>query len=364
MIIGIDASRAVKKQRTGTENYSRSLIFWLANIDKNNHYRLYVGPDYAGDFNQLGKNFELKIIANKKYWTQVGLSFEMIKRKPDVLFVPSHLLPPITPTKTVVTIHDLAWKYFPEAYSKANIRIQEFAIRRAIKRGAEIIVYSDSTASDLKQFYKVDGEKIHFVPMGFDQPKQRSSNLSQNRRDEVGDQYLLFVGRLELKKNLLNLIRAYEMLRGERKIQHRLVLVGKEGHGFSEIKEQIDACKYSSDIITSGFVTEEEKNALYNNASLLVFPSLFEGFGFPILEAYAAGIPVITSNLSSMPQVAGKGAILVNPEKPFEIAAAISQILNKPDLASRLIRAGKDEIKKYSWERCAQETLKVLTETK
>lgn len=381
MLIGIDASRAVKKQRTGTENYSRNLIFEIAKIDQKNQYILYVGSDYDGSYDKFPKNFSVKIIPRKKYWTQIGLTLEMIKNKPDVLFVPSHILPTISGKRSVVTIHDLAWKYFPEVYSKKELSNQKFAISRAIAKKADIIVYSKSTQSDLKKFYPKSAKLIKFVPMGF----ESSRHCEEERRglpqgDPVGNPfekiassqkpsaiamtnqpYILFVGRLESKKNIRNLIKAYTMLRSERDIKEKLVLVGKPGFGYDDIQKEIESSKFKNDIVETGFVSNDDRNALYLGASLFTFPTLFEGFGYPILEAYSAGIPVVTSNVSSMPEVAGDGAILVNPKKPFEIAAAMSQILNKPQLAEKLVQSGKKQLTKYSWEICANETIKVLT---
>jgi len=359
MIIGIDASRAVKKQRTGTENYSRNLIFTLPKIDKINSYTLFVGSDYDGGFDQFPKNFTIKIIPNKKYWTQIGLSLEMIKNKFDVLFVPSHILPTISGKRSVITIHDLAWKYFPEVYSPKEIKTQDFSIRRVIAKKAHIIVYSRSTESDLKKFYPKSATLIKFVPMGFE-PEKSNSKMSDVIASKISEKYILFVGRLESKKNIINLIQAYDMLRNEREIKEKLVLAGKPGFGYDEISEEINKSKYKADIIETGFVSDSDRNSLYQSASIFVFPSLFEGFGFPILEAFAAGIPVVTSTISSMPEVAGNGAILINPKKPFEIAAAMSQILNKPELARKLVRSGQKELLKYSWETCAKETLSVL----
>ncbi|MEI8060878.1 MAG: glycosyltransferase family 1 protein [Candidatus Berkelbacteria bacterium] len=360
MIIGIDASRAVKKQRTGTENYSRNLIFELAQIDGKNQYTLYVGSDYNGCFDNFPKNFSVKIIPNKKYWTQVGLSLEMVKKKPDVLFVPSHMLPTISGKISVITIHDLAWRYFPEVYSKNEIKTQDFSIRRAITKKARIIVYSKSTESDLKKFYPRSAKLIKFVPMGFNF-EQSEAKLSIELQNKIGEKYILFVGRLESKKNIINLIKAYTMLRSEREVKEKLVLVGSPGFGYEEIRKEISGSKFAEDIIETGFVSDADRNALYGGATLFAFPSLFEGFGFPILEAFAAEIPVVTSRFSSMPEVAGSGAILVNPKKPFEIAAAMSQILNKPELSRKLVRAGQKELLKYSWDNCARTTLKVLT---
>ena len=359
MIIGIDASRAITKQRTGTEKYSRDLIFELSKIDIKNQYRLYVGPNYDGSFDTLPKNFSVKMINRRKFWTLIGLTSEMVRNKPDVLFVPSHVLPIVTPKQSIVTIHDLAWKHFPGAYSKEEINLNDTGIKRAIKKNAKIIVYSKSTLTDLKRYYKIRENLINFVPMGFNCLKG-AGTLNNNVEKLASEKYILSVGRIELKKNIVNLIKAYNMLRSERKIKHKLILVGKPGFGYDQIKKEIDSSKFKEDIIETGFVTDAERDFLYEKAEIFAFPSSFEGFGYPILEAFSAGVPVVTSKTSSMPEVAGKGAILVDPKKPFEIAAAMSQIINKPEVREKLVRAGSKELKNYCWENCAKETLRVL----
>lgn len=361
MLIGIDASRVEEKLATGTENYSKELILSLANIDQKNNYRLYVKENFDPILKNLPSNFEIKVIKNKKFWTLIGLSKEMLKNPPDILFVPAHTLPIFTPKKTLVTIHDFAWKYFPEAYGKQEIRIQKLAISRAIKKRAKIIVYSKSTFEDLIRFYRPEKKNIFFVPMGFDSSKF-SRQLNDQIDLEISQPYILSVGRLEKRKNTENLIRAYILLRQERKIKHKLILAGKPGYGYDEIKKIIDQSgEIKKDILELGYVDDKKLPTLYHNASVFVYPSLYEGFGFPILEAFAAGIPVVTSNTSSMPEVADKAAILINPEKPFEIAAAISQIINKSKLAELLTTKGKKQVDKYSWKNCAEETLKVIT---
>ncbi len=362
MLIGIDVSRVTKEEKTGIENYSKELILNLAKIDRENHYILYVKPEFDPILKILPKNFRLKLINRQKFWTEIGLSLEMLKNPPDALLVPAYGLPKFTPKNSTIVIHDLAFKYFPEVYSKKQIRIQNKVISRAIKKKAKIIVYSKSTADDLKKFYKIDEKLIHFVPMGFSiRERPSDKKLPEN----IEKPYVLFVGRIEVKKNLINLISAYKLLRKERKIKHKLVLVGKPGFGYDEIKEAIkNPDEIKNDIIETGFVSDEVLSALYQNASVFVFPSLHEGFGIPILEAFNAEIPVVTSNTSSMPEVAGNAAILVNPKKPFEIAAAISQILNKPDLAKKLVLAGKKRLLDYDWEKTAKNLLKILTLTR
>jgi glycosyltransferase involved in cell wall biosynthesis len=177
--------------------------------------------------------------------------------------------------------------------------------------------------------------------------------------------YILSVGRLETRKNVINIIKAYNLLRKERRIKHKLLLAGKTGYGYEEIENEIRKSKYyPDDIIELGYVSDENLPSLYKNASLLLYPSLYEGFGFPILEAFTFEIPVVTSDRSGMAEIADGAALLVNPDKVFEIAAAMSQIINKPEIKKTLNLKAKKILLKYSWEQCAIETLAVLTEKK
>ena len=359
MLIGINASAGWTKTKTGAENYSKNLILALAKIDRKNQYILYSPGPLDPDFNNLPSNFKTKILKYIKFWTQTKLAWEMFKNPPDVLFSPSHILPPFSPKKSVITIHDFGWKYFPEAYSKTNLWLQKIAIERARRKGAEMIVYTQSTLRDLQKFYKISNSKISFVPMGFDRTNYQRV---RSRPTEIPAPYILSVGRLEKRKNTAGIIKSYLLLRQERKIKEKLVLVGKPGIGYREIKNLINgAGDFKKDIIETGFISGEKLRVLYSGASLFLFPSLIEGFGFPILEAFAAEIPVVTSNSSSMPEVANGAALLVNPKKPFEIAAAMSQILNKSALRRSLVLKGRARLKYYSWGTCARGTLRVLT---
>ena len=358
MLIGIDAGAGWIKTKTGAENYSKNLILALAKIDQKNQYLLYAPGPLDRDFDNLPKNFKIKILKYIKFWTHTKFAWEIFRNPPDVLFCPSHILPPFSPKKSVITIHDFAWKYFPEAYSKTSLWLQKTAIERAMRKKAQIIVYTQSTLRDLKKFYKIENSKISFVPMGFDRSRYQKTRACS---DKIIGPYILSVGRLERRKNTAGIVKSYLLLRKERKIKEKLVLVGKPGIGYGEIKNLINSAgEIKNDIIETGYVSDKELRALYSGASLFVFPSLIEGFGFPILEAFAAEIPVVTSNISSMPEVANGAALLVNPKKPFEIAAAMSQILNKPALRRFLVLKGRSRLKYYSWENCAKETLKVF----
>lgn len=363
MLIGIDASRVNRSEKTGTENYSFNLIKHLSLTDKTNQYRLYVRQDYDKFLDSLPDNFEVKIIKPNKFWTQIGLSLEMLLNKPEALFVPAHTLPTFAPKNSTITIHDLGWKYYPQVYSNTSLLLHHHSIKKIIKTNTKIIVYSKSTLKDLNKFYKVNKDNIRFVTMGYDKPVSNPVSNKENNKFNKYVPYILSVGRLESRKNTINIIKAYKLLRKERKIKHKLLLAGKPGYGYEEIRNEIENSEeLRNDIIKLGYVADENLPDLYKNASLLVYPSLYEGFGYPILEAFTFGIPVITSDKSSMKEIAEDAAILVNPDKFFEITAAMSQIINKPEIVTSLKLKSKKILPKYSWESCAEETLKVLEE--
>jgi len=362
MNIGIDASRAFTKERTGIEEYSYQLIRNLAMMDLKSHQIfLYARKNSIIDFN-LPSNFKLKIIPINKFWTQIGLASEMMKNKPDVLFVPSYAVPQIHPAKTVVTIHGLEYKYFPECYFLKERLILEFNTKLSLKLASKIIVPSENTKKDLIKFYGVDVDKIKVVyhGAGITNYELRITNYENNNFN------ILFIGRLEKRKNVVNLIRAFELFKNQLRRRHsgmspsQLILVGKAGFGFQKIKKAIEESLFKKDIILKSYVSELEKEELYKKADLFILPSFYEGFGLPVLEAMSYGVPVICSNNSSLPEVVGDAALLVDPNNIQEISGAINKVFSDDDLRNKMIKRGFENVKKFSWEKCAKETMNVL----
>ena len=363
MNIGIDASRAFIKEKTGIEEYSYQLIRNLAMMDLKSHQIfLYAKKNSVIDFN-LPSNFKLKVISLNKFWTQIGLASEMMKNKPDILFVPSYTIPQTHPVKTIVTIHGLEYKYFPECYSIKERLFLELNTLFSIKWSSKIIVPSESTKRDLIKFYKVDGDEIKVVYHGVRSQKFIKSKVHKVKNNEFN---VLFVGRLEKRKNIVNLIKAFELLRRRHsrmlpaEQNYKLILVGKAGFGFSEIKKAIQESLFNKDIILKNYITEAEKDELYKKSDLFVLPSFYEGFGLPILEAMNYGAPVICSNTSSLPEVAGDATLLVDPNNTQEIADAIGKVFRDDGLRNKMIEKGFKNVEKFSWEKCARETLSTL----
>ncbi len=368
MEIGIDASRTVYKQKTGTEYYSYNLIKNLIKLDRKNEYILYSRNPLTKYFQNLPENFKNKIIYFPRFWTQIRLSVEMLLNKPDLLFIPSHTIPIIHPKKTVVTCHDVGFRNYPSSYSKFQLWHLEFTTKKAVLWAEKIIAVSKSTKQDLIDIYGAKPEQIEVVYEGFTNKlyhpiKDRNKIKEVLKKYNIPEKYVLFVGRLEERKNIPRLINAFNIIKKEKGIRHKLVLVGKKGYKFEQIINIIDKLRLKDKIVLTGYIPEQDLPYIFSDADLFVLPSLYEGFGIPILEAFACGCPVATSNVSSMPEVAGKAAILFNPQKTDEIAQAVYKIISDDALKNNLIEKGFNQCKKFSWQKCAQETLEVLEET-
>ncbi|MFH0779258.1 MAG: glycosyltransferase family 1 protein [Parcubacteria group bacterium] len=366
MLIGIDASRANKSIKTGVEWYSYHLIEELKKIDKDNRYFLYTNVPLQGALAVCPINFEERVLKwpIPRSWTTCRLSWEMFfgKEKPDVLFVPAHASPFLN--MKVVTIHDIGFAHFPEAYHWADKFYHKLTIQ-VIKRTAKrIIAVSNFTKKDLIETYKIPAEKISVVYNGYDQNKfkqQAGGSDILKEKYKIDAPYVLFLGRLELKKNIPRLVEAFGKFKARNKNDnHKLVLAGTKGLTFPLVEEQIKKFDLKSEIIIPGWIDSDDMPIFYNNADLFAFPSLFEGFGIPILEAMASGCPVICSNTTSLPEVAGDAALMFNPEKADEIASRMEQVLLNPEVGESMQIKGLEQVKHFSWKKCAEETLEIL----
>ena len=335
MLIGINARAVFKKPRTGVEEYTYQLINHLTILEKSKRHRFIL-------YSHKNLRWPLPM------WTQIRLAGEMAINPPDVLFIPVHVLPLIHPQNSVVTIHGLEYEYYPETYPWRHLKYLRWSTKYALKNARKIIAVSENTKRDLIELYGGQPEKIEVVYHG--------CNIRPNVRPLASNNYpfILFIGRLEAKKNIQGLIKAFNLLKKKYQIPHKLILVGPRGYGYQEFKSQ--------DVIEKGYISQEEKSQLLESADLFVLPSFYEGFGMPILEAQAVGCPVITSNVSSMPEVAGQGALLIKPKNIEEISKAMYKVISDKEFKKDLIAKGYQNIKKFSWQKCAQETLKILEE--
>jgi len=367
MIIGIDASRALVARRTGTERYSLELINALLDLNTEHTIRLYVPR--KPPIGLFRDNAEVVILPGKRLWTHTKLGPHTRRHPPDVLFVPSHVLPIVGPKNTVVTVHDLGYEYFPEAHPANELRYLRWSTKRHARVATRIIADSYATKKDLVQLYGADPDRIRVVYLAADpalkpvrDPIKLSLTLAQFGIPGYA-RYLLHVGAMRPRKNLDRLIDAFALVRQRRpELKLHLMLVGdmaSEGH---RLREKAKAMGLLEFIRFPGFILPHQIATIYSAAAAYVLPSLFEGFGLPALEAQACETPLVCSNSSSLPEIAGAGAVYFNPLDVEDMADAIERVLVDEALRQELISKGRENLNRFSWQKAAQETLSVLEE--
>jgi glycosyltransferase involved in cell wall biosynthesis len=369
MTIGFDASRAQSDEPAGPENYTYNLLKNILRLGGGNFYHLYLrspSSSFQLPFEPQASNFELRTIDLPKFWTQVGLSLECLRRPPDVLFIPAHTIPIIRrpSLKTVVTIHDVGLQPFLEQYQRwwwrlYGGRISNYAARNA----THLIAVSRSTKRDLVEKLGVASEKISVVYEGVDHRKFRVQSskfkIEETKgRYGIAGEYFLFVGTIQPRKNLVRLIEAFSKAAAK---DFTLVLVGKKGWLADEIYAAPRRFAVEDRVKFLGYVPTDDVATLLSGAEAFLFPSLYEGFGLVVLEALACGCPVLTSNISSLPEVVGEAGVLVDPHSVKDIALGITELLGlSKEARNGLVQRGIEQAQKFSWEKAARETLKVL----
>jgi len=374
MLIGIDGSRAFGEGRTGTENYSFQLIRQMSLIDTENQYLIYIQSTQlsAVSSQPWPGNFEFKVIGLPRLWTQLGLAIRTFIDPIDVLFIPSHTLPLVRRPRlrTVITVHDLGAEYLPGLHQLKQILYLKLMTHYQIKTASRVIAVSESTKKDLVKRVGIRAGKVEVVYEGIDRQLFREFpidivNSSLKRLGLKRGNYFLFVGTIQPRKNLERLIKAFAIF-SSRKLKEdddfKLVLGGGKGWKTDEIYSLAPKLGIEKKVVFLGRISDNDLAVLYSGALALTYPSLFEGFGLPIIEAMALGCPVITSNLSSMPEVAGGAALLVNPYEESEIAEGMGKIYNDDTLRSSLIKKGNIRSSNFDWKTAAERTIEILTQ--
>lgn len=359
MIIGIDASSAAKKEKTGIDNTAYQIILNLQKIDKSNTYYLYTNKELPKEIKKQ-KNVVERLIPLQRLWHKLRLPLALLRDKPDCFLELTSGIPSIYPSKSFVLIHDLAFKYFPDAYSKSELLMQEQALNSSIRRARKLIVTTNSTRNDLAKFCQVDPSQVEVVPLGFDSSQYKPLNNPINPL-KISEPFFLYVGRLEKRKNVKNIIRAFNLFKDKISSEYKLILVGSKGYGFQEIRQEIESSKYRDDIIETGYLNNSSLSRLMNLATCLLYPSLYEGFGLPILEAFSCKTPVIVSDIKTLREVAQSAALIVRPDSPNDIASKMISLIEDKSLRSKLIRSGTSRLKKFSWLDTSTKILKIIT---
>ena len=372
--IGIDVSRTLS-QKTGVGYYVSNLVEALATIDQNNEYILYpyfwhcFPPDYQNASIPNQANFRLHRDArpvDQIIRTWRSSKPDRVLGAIDVLHSPNLTTPRLKKAKLVVTIHDLSYVVYPEFHTRENLRFSKRQTAIATKYAAKIIAVSHHTKRDLMGYYSVPEERIHVIHQASRKAYYPERNVdfiqSSLRRLGIFKNFILFVGSLEPRKNVRTLLKAYaEYLKADSD-QYLLVIAGGRGWLNDDLYALVTELGLGRHIKFLGYVQESDLRCLYSVAKVFVYPSLYEGFGLPPLEAMACGAPVITSYTSSLPEVVGDAAILIDAHNVEELFHAMRTVLLDDDLRLQLRKKSLERAKLFSWERTAQETLTVYQE--
>ena len=359
-LVGIDASRAVRAVRTGTEGYSFHLISALLRPDSAYRYRLYLDRPAPPDFpaSTLG---ERRLIAYPRIWTHLGLGKELRRDPPELVYVPGHVIPIKCPVPAVVTIHDLGYLWHRSAYTPLAWMLLHLGTLHNARVARLIVADSQATATDLVAQLGVAPARIRVAYLGAPSAREGPGPVEIRAHYRLPERYFLFVGTLHPRKNLSRLLVAFARLAGMQS-EVDLVLVGARGVGAERFRRQVGKLGIASRVHWLGYVPDEDLPGIFAGSLALVFPSLYEGFGLPVLEAMAWGAPVIASNSSSLPEVVGDAGLLVSPYDVRALAEAMSRLLDEPSTRETLVERGHRRAREFSWERCADAVERVFGE--
>lgn len=373
MIIGIEASRANRLQKTGVEWYAYRVIQELKKLPEADRHSwlLYSNLPLAMGLERGPTNWhERRLSWPPKYmWTQIRLSWEMAKRPPEILFVPAHVLPRFIPKRTVVTVHDIGFHRMPSLYKPQQVAYHEATTRDIVKRASRIITVSQFSRRELIEGYNADPARITVTHLGVDHERYRPADpaviAAVLGRYRLAQPYLIYVGRLELKKNILTALEAFRRYKEARGVGDpmKLVFAGIPGMGFDAFQRAYHASGLGESVVFTGYVSEDEKIALLSGATALVHPSWYEGFGLTPLEAMACGCPVVCSSAASLPEVVGQeNALWFEPQDVDALAQRLMEITDDRERRQTLIERGLAWVAQYDWAETARRTLPVLSE--
>ncbi|NTW27415.1 MAG: glycosyltransferase family 4 protein [Candidatus Moranbacteria bacterium] len=384
MKIGIDIRCLTDGKRTGVEEYTMNLLENLFELDKKNQYILFLNSYRDSHFDARifahFKNVRVKRfnypnkLLNFCFWYLRWPHVDQMLGGVDLFFMPNiNFVALSRQAKLVLTVHDLSYEIFPETFSLKRRAWHHFINPRSLcKRADEIVAVSNSTRNDIISHYRIHPDKVRRIYNGVAQEMEQLDRNDQ-KLIEVKEKYhlpfnfILFLGTIEPRKNITAIVKAFDHLRSLRNPQldkYKLVIAGGKGWKVDSILDAARKANFTNDIIFTSCIINDDKAAVYTLASLFVYPSFFEGFGIPVLEAMRCGVPVITSNCSSLPEVVAGGAVMIDPDKPEELYLAMKEVLLNREFHSELTAQGLRQAIRFNWRTCARETLAIFEKLK
>ena len=365
MLIGIDGNEANVEKKVGISEYAFQLLWQFASSKfkvKSSKFVIYLKDKPRGDMPLEREGWQYRVIGPKRMWTQVGLPFDLYTHfpRPDVFFTPSHYAPIFSPVPTVISIMDLSYIHFPHLFNKTDLYQLQNWTKYSAKNARMVLTISEASKRDIIDIYGISQDKIVVTYPGLKKTHSKEGiPMDLLKSYQISGDYILFVGTLQPRKNIERLIEAFSQISFSHK-NLSLVVVGKHGWLYEDILQASKKYGVEQKVKFVSFVPDTDLAHFYTHAKCFVLPSLYEGFGLPVLEAMSYGCPVVTSNISSLPEAGGDAALYVNPKDVTDIAKKITMVLDSEKLRKEMIEKGKRHVKKFSWEKTAKETLSVL----
>jgi len=365
MIIGVDGNEANVREKVGVSMYTLKLLEYFQRVsNERNQFIVFLKETPRDELPFETTYFKYRVISGKFLWSQTSLPLYLLfshftKNKIDVFFSPAHYAPRFSLCPTVVTIHDLSYFYFPQEFLKKDLYKLKRWTNYSVRKAKNIITVSKTTKKDLVKYYPNTDSKIQVIYNGMEREEDENNTPSTNFKSLENQKYVLYVGTLQPRKNIVTLIRAFRIFHSTHP-EFKLVIAGKRGWLFNLIFKEAQDLYVNEHIIFPGYVSNDELVTLYRSAFCFVLPSLYEGFGIPILESMSYGCPVIASFNSSLPEVGGDACLYINPHKPEDIVDKLELLLKDKTLRKELIKKGKEQISLFSWTKCGKETLELL----
>lgn len=363
MKIAIDI-REAGHGKTGKGWYTHNLVQELLKLDHKNHYLLYTDSrkhPFSGY-----KNVTVKVIEAKGFKWHMKTLKDLQSEKADLFFAPtSYIIPAMAPKslRVIITVHDLVAFLFPSTHKAKAVLIERLTLRKALKKARRVFVVSENTKKDLLKRFKYPSDRIDLTrcaPSDFFRTPVSAKDLEAFKHKlKLPENFILAVGTLEPRKNFSTLIKSFVIIK-RKYPDYKLVIVGKKGWKYHQVENALKHFKLEKDVIFPGYLEDSELQKIYALAKVFVFPSLYEGFGIPPLEAMASGCPVVSSNVASLPEVVDQGGLLIDPKNALKIADAVCSLIENEDVRNMMVERGRAQAAKFSWEESAKKALEVF----
>lgn len=361
MHIAIDGNEANVSHKVGVSVYTfRLLSYFREQANSENQFTVFLRTAPRSDMPQASEHFSYEVVKGPIAWSQIFLPVRLCLHylkgvRYHVFFSPAHYIPRFSPFKTIVTIHDLSYLFFPQEFLKKDLYQLTNWTRHAIEKSSAVIAVSKTTKKDIVREYGTHEDKITIIYNGF----EKATNSPSVEKSQKSDPYFLYVGTIQPRINLKFLISAFAKF-VKKYPSYRLIIAGKKGWLSDDVEPYVASLNLEGSVSFPGYVSQEQKDELYANARAFILPSLYEGFGIPLLEAMANKCPVLSSYKSSLPEVGGEACLYFDPQAETDLVEKMELIATDETLRKNLIQKGVERSRAFSWSQTGQQTLLLL----